>query len=336
MLSLKTFYRVFIKYLQNKNNIRLPFFCTWYVTSRCNLCCKGCFYFSRFPQPDTELTTKECLKVVHQINIIGIPFLIFCGGEPFLRKDIFDIAKEAKKLAIYTSIFTNGHLITPEIAKMIPKCFNCIFFSLDGSKEEHNKIKGNNSYEKTLNGIKTLFVVKKSINVYVNFVINKYNYKNLKQTLMDLKSIGVNKVKIQPNFNLELQPQENEILEAIDEINELKSEFPTFIMGDKEYFDNMRNLKKKRCNYEVEKLQNIAILPNGDVSACCIYPIILGSLKEKSLSEILHKNGSSFNCFEKKLNCEGCYRNDYRTINYFLSTPLTKMVYEYLGRIKGL
>ena len=66
---------------------------SWNLTQRCNLHCAHC-YMSAFAGADTsrELSTEECRRVIDDIAVANPNFLILTGGEPLLRKDIFDLA----------------------------------------------------------------------------------------------------------------------------------------------------------------------------------------------------------------------------------------------------
>jgi len=67
---------------------------SWNLTQRCNLECAHC-YMSAFAGADTrgELGTDECRRVMDEIARVNPHvFLILTGGEPLLRKDIWDVA----------------------------------------------------------------------------------------------------------------------------------------------------------------------------------------------------------------------------------------------------
>lgn len=84
------------------------------LTSRCNLSCRHC-YIKDNSLPN-ELTYPECCRIIDEIAEAGCLWLTFTGGEPFLRRDFLDIYTYAKRKGLLIVIFTNGTLITPEIA----------------------------------------------------------------------------------------------------------------------------------------------------------------------------------------------------------------------------
>ena len=92
---------------------------SWNLTQRCNLECAHC-YMSAFAGADTrgELSTAECRRVIDEIAQVNPNvFLILTGGEPFLRKDLFDIAAYAADQRFTVVFGTNGVLLREREAK---------------------------------------------------------------------------------------------------------------------------------------------------------------------------------------------------------------------------
>jgi radical SAM protein with 4Fe4S-binding SPASM domain len=94
---------------------------SWNLTQRCNLECAHC-YMSAFAGADTrgELTTAECRRVIDEIAQVNPNvFLILTGGEPLLRRDIWDIAAYAGEKRFTTVLGTNGVLLREREAKLM-------------------------------------------------------------------------------------------------------------------------------------------------------------------------------------------------------------------------
>ena len=86
---------------------------SWNLTQQCNLLCAHC-YMSAFAGADTlhELSTAECRRVMDEIAQVNPQvFLILTGGEPLLRKDIFDLAAYAAEKDFTVVFGTNGVLL---------------------------------------------------------------------------------------------------------------------------------------------------------------------------------------------------------------------------------
>ena len=107
----------------------------WNLTDRCNLRCTHC-YGSSGPgrTAEGELTTAEALGVIDDLADTGVPLILFSGGEPLLRRDIWELAVHARERGLRMALSTNGTLITPGIARRIRDCgIEYAGISLDGA-----------------------------------------------------------------------------------------------------------------------------------------------------------------------------------------------------------
>lgn len=131
------------------------------VTSHCNLTCKHCYIKDN--SIEDELTYDEWCRIIDEITQAGCLWITFSGGEPFTRKDFLDIYTHAKRKGLLIVIFTNGTLITPEIADYLKeyKPFY-IEISLYGmSRETYKNVTGSqDNYDKCMDTI-SLFVERK-------------------------------------------------------------------------------------------------------------------------------------------------------------------------------
>lgn len=101
---------------------RIPYSGTMELTSRCNLNCAHCYI--NLPAGDRDARSRELSKdqfkdIIDQAAEYGLLWLLFTGGEIFLREDFLQIYEYAKRKGILITLFTNGTLITPEIADFL-------------------------------------------------------------------------------------------------------------------------------------------------------------------------------------------------------------------------
>jgi radical SAM protein with 4Fe4S-binding SPASM domain len=107
----------------------------WNLTDRCNLSCSHCYSRSG-PDRDIqgELSTGEARALIDDFSSMGVPLILFSGGEPLLRHDIWDLARHAQEKGIKMALSTNGTLITPDIARKITESgIEYAGISLDGA-----------------------------------------------------------------------------------------------------------------------------------------------------------------------------------------------------------
>jgi MoaA/NifB/PqqE/SkfB family radical SAM enzyme len=97
---------------------RFPLSCQWEITCRCNLRCVMCYTdcFNRPEKIRAELSTEEILRIMDELAAAGCLELCLTGGEPLARPDFFELYAHAKANGFLVTVFTNGTLITEEIA----------------------------------------------------------------------------------------------------------------------------------------------------------------------------------------------------------------------------
>jgi Fe-coproporphyrin III synthase len=114
----------------------------WNLIRRCNLACMHCYSISADIDFPGELSTADVMQVMDDLKAFGVPALILSGGEPLLRKDIFEIAARAKALGFYTALSTNGTLIDAPLARRIGDTgFDYVGISLDGIEATHDRFR---------------------------------------------------------------------------------------------------------------------------------------------------------------------------------------------------
>lgn len=126
----------------------------WNITDRCNLSCTHCYNASG-PASSTEgeLTTAEAMGVIDDLAAMGVPLILFTGGEPLLRGDLFDLARHAREKGMKMALSTNGTLITPEMAARIRDAgIEYAGISLDGATAAtHDRFRNHSgAFEATL------------------------------------------------------------------------------------------------------------------------------------------------------------------------------------------
>src|SRR3989338_4374845 len=91
-----------------------PVTINWAVTNRCNFKCRHCY-----SRADTsrELDLETVYSLINKISGAKVFSVNFGGGEPLLRKDIFEIALFASKLGLVVSMNSNGFLIDRDVAQ---------------------------------------------------------------------------------------------------------------------------------------------------------------------------------------------------------------------------
>ena len=129
---------------------------SWMTTNQCNLTCSHC-YQDAGEAKEAELTTQEGKELIDGIARAGFKIMIFSGGEPLMRSDIYELVSYAASKGLRPVFGTNGMLITEEVAQRLKEAgAMAMGISLDSLDEEkHNTFRGNpEAYARTIEGMK--------------------------------------------------------------------------------------------------------------------------------------------------------------------------------------
>ena len=289
------------------------------LTSKCNLACKHCY--QHFDKDLFYLEKNKVLEVIDYVVSKGCSNIVLSGGEVFTRPDIYEIIGYILEKKLDLLVVTNGILIN---MNKIKKFKNKLSFqiSIDGCEVEHNKRRGEGSYDKTVNNIKLLR--KLGFKVTVNVTIDVDNYKNVIDLLEDgnFDEITFLPVATAGAATIYKKTHNNELEQVIRELYLVKSAV---------------HKKNYRCNIFPTGL---SINYDGTVYPCSIardfklFPI--GSINENKIEVIIDKfleNPDSNMFFEYKensqilkcINCSkenecnrGCRIRAYKTKNSLL------------------
>lgn len=159
----------------------------WEITHQCNYNCSYCIFSCNSKKINGELTTLECYHIIDELVLHNFKHLKITGGEPFIRKDILEILKYASERLI-TDISTNASLITTKKLELLNQLkLKMIHVSLDGDRLEHESVRGRDTYERTIRGLK---ILRNSVNkVRIGSVIHKENQYDLESLVLD--SVGL-------------------------------------------------------------------------------------------------------------------------------------------------
>ncbi len=322
-----------------------PFQVVWDVTYACNLKCKHCYATAGMPLKD-ELTTEEAKETIDKLDKLGLTVLAFSGGEPLVRKDIFELFKYASGKGLYVAVATNGTLISKETAKRMKKSgVRYVQISLDGKKETHESFRGiYDCFDKTIQGIKNC--VEEGFFVNISMTVTKHNYMDVDYVIYLCEDLGVdwfmhyNFVPVGRGKDIvakDLSPEEREnLLKKLYKKNgetkiRLLSTAPQFARIGLEcedfiptHFYNI-NIGKNCESNGIKQLAEfiggcgagrfyLSIKANGDIQPCVFFPLKLGNIREMSYEDLENfwKSNKVLEKLRNKDLIEGCKDCEYR------------------------
>jgi len=166
----------------------------WNCTRKCNLRCVHCYSSAGGKDPAEILNTRQAKSFIHDLADFSVPVILFSGGEPLLRKDIFELADFARQHGIRTALSTNGTLITESEAKKIKKAgFAEVGISLDGIGAKNDRFRGKKgAYEAALQGIRNS--VSLGLRVSLRLTITPSNYMEIPAVFDLIEKEGIERI----------------------------------------------------------------------------------------------------------------------------------------------
>ena len=271
------------------------------VTKRCNLRCIHCAIRADAPNRSEELSTDEIKSLIDSLSSLGTMYLSMSGGEPFLRKDIFDLVKYGKSRGLGLHISSNGTLITRGAARRLNALgLDAITISLDAvTPEIHDAIRGvKGAFEKAVSAIKNLVECKRRTQVGINAIVTDLNFHELPELVDFAAELGADGVRLQPWHPSLGRPETEDLLsvkrERLGELRRVLDEAlrrarrngiyinsRTYIHGISQFFEDAEKLKVDcfagffSCNVSWE----------GVVYPCAFVPPV-GSVRDERFEEI--------------------------------------------------
>ena len=328
----------------------------WRCTRNCVGNCMYCSYTKDYAT-DTELDTKGAKKMVDEIHDFGSPWFGISGGEPLIRKDIFEvIAYAEEKYDMKVSLITSGFAFDEERFDKLRKYNVHTAISIDGNRESNEIIRRKGSYDKAVHAMKKLSEV--GLLDCLVTTMTKYNIKHMAHPAALAEEY---KARMLVYHNLvpvgragsnmpDLAPTPEQYEEAFNEIYDIQrklmgkvkvnvySPFYARIVRQKnpvDFWDWYHEGYLGRCtiggNY-------VGITENGDYRSCGFHEgYRLGNVKDKKLTKVwddlqqseLHlklrdKSNIKGRCgvCEYREICGGCRtRAEYYTGDLFESDP---------------
>jgi radical SAM protein with 4Fe4S-binding SPASM domain len=350
--------------VKTRQILRLLF---WESTIRCNLACAHC---RRIESDDTaylDLSTFNAKNLIDQTAMLGkmqsfMPILVFSGGEPLCREDIFELIKTARSQGMTPALATNGTLINANIADQILNSgVMRVSVSLDGATSEvHNRLRRlEGSFERAIEGIG--YLRERDIPFQINMTLTRHNAHQLNEIYVLAKSLGAVAVHIfmlvpvgcgisLSNTDM-LSPEqyEQKMLEIykLDMRGELQMKVTC---GP--HYERVKKQEKAssgiKSNHEIKHetsrgcLAGLGVLfvsHQGDIFPCGYLPIKCGNVLEDKLSDVWYENkdlarmrntneleGKCGVCGYRQI-CGGCRGRAYAsTGNYMTEEPFCAYV----------
>jgi GeoRSP system radical SAM/SPASM protein len=263
----------------------------WSLNYSCNFSCEHCY--SRLEKSE-ELSTAEVLEAGRRLAAAGVLFANFGGGEPLLRRDLLEVARELAELGLSLSMNSNGWLIdAPRAAALKEAGFASVGLSLDShASGTHDRFRNRpGSFERVLAAAGHL--VGAGVRLTLSTVVCRINHKELRPLLELAKRLGASQVFLhnfkcsgkgmEHRFELDLEPEEwrefyREALAFARDPAFPEISFDDPILASLGARDAEHGIPGSTCG----KL-SLHLRPNGDITPCGFIPLVLGNILKDEL-----------------------------------------------------
>ncbi|OGO59475.1 MAG: heme d1 biosynthesis radical SAM protein NirJ1 [Chloroflexi bacterium RBG_19FT_COMBO_47_15] len=166
----------------------------WNCTKKCNLDCVHCYSSAGGKDPAGVLNTEQAKSFIHDLADFDVPVILFSGGEPLLREDIFELANFAREQGIRTVLSTNGTLISEDMAREIKNAsFAEVGISVDGIGARNDKFRRKKgAYKAALQGIRNCIAL--GLRVSLRLTITSYNHTEIPAIFDLVETEGVERI----------------------------------------------------------------------------------------------------------------------------------------------
>ncbi len=293
------------------------------VTSRCNARCEHCGSRCGDAISTEEISVEDWKRTLYDISTHYRPqdiWLNVTGGEPLMRKDLFEIMDYASQLGYHWGMTTNGMLITDEVLeKMNSTHMETVSVSLDGLKETHERFrKVPGCYERIIENIKKLQTVPSIKIVQVTTVVNKRNLHELESLYQLMKELHILSWRVIPvdpigrakeNSEILLDPEDYRFLFSF--LREKREENVIHVEYGCSHYLGIPLEKELRDTYFycVTGLYVASILSNGDIFVCPNVErrpeLIQGNIKKDSFVDVWEHRFQMFRT-DERTSCSSC------------------------------
>ncbi len=256
----------------------LPINVTLQLTQMCNLRCRMCYYWGEkgcysqniHDQKPAIMEYELVKSLIEELKPVK-PYYSLFGGEPLTHPQLEDIILLIKQAGSVVDTPTNGTLLKEKASMLISTGFDNVRVSLDGPREINDKQRGKGSYDKAMEGMRTLHELKQQKNakkpiLSIIYTITPLNHLSIEQFfLQDIDVKMVDWISIQMQ-NFITEEMSNEYANMLKTLFNIETQDWKGIVQDPRDFSSMDYKELARqvsrvMEYYISKGKNVLLLP---------------------------------------------------------------------------
>ena len=199
----------------------------FYPTSQCNSRCLSCDWWKR--SGESDLTLDEIESVAAELPALGTKLVVFSGGEPLLRPEVFDAARLFRARGLALHLLTSGVLLE-RFAPQVSALFSRVVVSLDATSDVlYHHVRGVAALTTVEHGIARLRSLAPGIPVTARSTLHRANFRELPALIDRARALGLDGISFLPAdvsssaFGREHVPDASRLMLAGDDIAELEA-----------------------------------------------------------------------------------------------------------------
>lgn len=304
----------------------------FYPTSRCNSRCISCDWWKQSGAGDLSL--EEIESVAASVADLGTQLVVFSGGEPLLRPEVFEAARRFRSRGITLHLLTSGILLE-RFAERVAEQFTRVCISLDAADEAlYERIRGVDALRVVERGVRKLRRLAPEIPITARSTILRDNFREIPRLIDHAASLSLDGISFLPAdvsstgaFGRDERPAADALALDRDEIDDLEAVIERTIVTHADAFasgfvaESPAKLRRLPRYYRALRGEapfpsvecnapwvSVVIDANGQVRPCFFHDAI-GSIRDAPLGDIIAGNLRAFRhalCVGTNPTCERC------------------------------
>jgi MoaA/NifB/PqqE/SkfB family radical SAM enzyme len=288
----------------------------FYPTSRCNSRCISCDWWKQSGEGDLSLV--EIDRIAGALPDLGTRVVVFSGGEPLLRPEVFDAATMFRARGLTLHLLTSGILLE-RFADRVAEHFSRVCVSIDASTEAlYEQVRGVAALTTVMRGVDRLRSIAPRIPITGRATLHRANFREMPRLIQTARRMGLNGISFLPAdvssraFGREQAPDARPLALDRDEVTAFAATVEQTIAEHERDFasgfvaespEKLRRLPRYyaaiggdrpfpavRCN---APWVSVVVEANGNVRPCFFHDPI-GNIRQLPLETIVGRNLRSF------------------------------------------
>ncbi len=288
----------------------------FYVTARCNSRCVSCDWWKS--DGATDLTLDEVRALAAELPALRTRRVVFSGGEPLLRRDVFEMADVFRGHGLRLNLLTSG-LFLERDAEQVAAHFEEVTLSLDGHHRDlYRQIRGVDGLDVIERGVRKLRVYAPRLPVRARSTLHRHNFRELPHLIDKAKALGLTQISFlaadvtSQAFGRRSEASTHGLLLAESEVEEFTRVVEETLVSHAHDFkahfvaESAEKLRRLPCYYAAQLGRgpfppvacnapwvSAVVEADGAVRPCYFHPAV-GNIRQKPLGQILQQEMRAF------------------------------------------